>query len=40
MKKKKFLDKKSIPILSAIAILIAGALALKIIADSESRVDY
>ncbi|MEP7252454.1 MAG: hypothetical protein ABI683_08740 [Ginsengibacter sp.] len=40
MKTKKLLNKISIPILSAIVIIIAGALTLKMIADSESRVDY
>lgn len=40
MKKKKLLNKTSISILAAIVIIIAGALALKFIADSESRVDY
>ncbi len=39
MKNKAF-NKKTITILSAIVILVAGALALKMIADSESRVDY
>ena len=38
--KKQFLNKKSISILSAVAIIIVGGLVLKIIADSESRVDY
>ncbi len=38
--KKKFLNKTSISILSAVAIIIVGGLVLKIIADSQSRVDY
>ncbi len=38
--KKKALNKSSIAILSVVAIIVAGAIALKVIADSESRVDY
>ena len=38
--KKKFLNKTSISILSAVAIIIVGGIVLKVIADSQSRVDY
>ncbi len=38
--KNKVFNKSTITILSVVAILVAGALALKAIADSESRVDY
>ncbi len=38
--KKKTLNTSTITILSVVAIIVAGALALKAIADSESRVDY
>ena len=38
--KKKALNKSTIAILSVVAIIVAGAIALKVIADSESRVDY
>lgn len=40
MKKDKYLNKTTISILSAVAIIIVGGLILKMIADSESRVDY
>ena len=38
--KNKALNKSTIAILSVVAVLIAGAIALKVIADCESRVDY
>ncbi len=38
--KNKMLSKTSISILSAVAIIIIGGLVLKIIADSQSRIDY
>lgn len=38
--KKKSLNKKNLPAFSVIAVFIAGALILKLIADSQSRVDY
>ncbi len=40
MKNKKGFNKTTITILSAVVILVAGALALKMLADSETRVDY
>ncbi len=39
MKNKK-LSKTSISILSTVAIIIVGGFVLKLIADSQSRVDY
>ena len=38
--KKKLLGKKTIPVLASLGIVIGGFLLLKIIADSQSRVDY
>lgn len=38
--KKKIVNKTTITILSVVALLVGGALALKAIADSESRIDY
>ncbi len=35
--KKKIFKKKAVPIISTFAILIAGALLMKVIADSESN---
>ncbi len=40
--KKKFLNKKTIPVFSTLAALIIGAVVLKLIADAESnsRIKY
>ncbi len=38
--KKKLLGKKTKPILTTLGIFIGGLLLLKLIADSQSRVDY
>ena len=38
--KKKLKDKKSVYILGAAAILVGGLILVKIIADSQSRVEF
>jgi hypothetical protein len=37
---KKILNKKNIPVLRTLAIVIMGGLLLKVIADRQSRVDF
>jgi len=37
---KRNLKKKAIPVLTALGIVIGGLVVLKLIADSQSRVDY
>ncbi len=37
---KKNLKKKAVPVLTALGLLIGGLVVLKLIADSQSRVDY
>jgi len=38
--KKKIFSKKSIPVITTLAIVVVGTILLKVIADSSSKVAY
>jgi hypothetical protein len=38
--KKKILNKKTIPLITTVAVVVVGTIMLKIIADSSSKVAY